>query len=773
MLSEYGQSKAFADGAAGYVRGEGAGVLALKPLAKALADGDPVRAVIRSVDLNQDGRTNGIALPSGTAQAALLHRIYPGADVDPADLDYFEAHGTGTAVGDPTEAGAIGHALGQQRQSSDSLTIGSVKTNIGRLEPAAGLASILKAMLALEHGEIPPSLHSETLNPIIPFDELNLSVAQKLQPLKRRAGAGLVGVNSFGFGGLNGHVIVEGPPRRAARRRSLAPANDGAPELAPWPLPISARSDESLAKTATNLADALEHDPALALRDVALTLWRRRSHLERRAVLAGEDRTALIANLRSFGTGDATGANAVTGTVLAPDVKVAFVFSGNGAQWAGMGQKLLAEDPAFAAGARRASDAVAAVSGMSPLELMAGPADAVDMERTEIAQPLLFALQAGLVAAFEARGIRPDATVGHSVGEIGAAYAAGALDLEQAARVIVRRSEAQAMTRGQGRMAAVNQDAVTIGARLQRLGGKVELAAINSPNAVTLSGDEAALQKLVDQLSNEGVDARMLDLDYAFHSHAMKSRPGSACRQPDRLGAASCTPAILLDCRWCPGVYSMDGDLAPLDKLIEVKKKRKALLMVDEAHALGVLGRTGKGAAEHFGVDPKDVDIWMGTLSKTLSGCGGYIAGRFELVELMKLTAPGFVFSVGMPPGIAAASAKALEILQEEPERVSALQANGRLFVDLARAAGLDVGRSAGYSVVPIIVGGSALAARLSTALGKRGLNVQPITYPAVEEGEARLRFFVTSAHTSQQIKQAVQTVAETLAELKASHGDG
>ena len=221
------------------------------------------------------------------------------------------------------------------------------------------------------------------------------------------------------------------------------------------------------------------------------------------------------------------------------------------------------------------------------------------------------------------------------------------------------------------------------------------------------------------------------------------------------------------------GVYSMDGDIAPLDKLIEVKKKHKALLMVDEAHALGVLGRTGKGAAEHFGVDPKDVDIWMGTLSKTLSGCGGYIAGCFELVELMKLTAPGFVFSVGMPPGIAAASAKALEILQEEPERVSALQANGRLFVELAKAAGLDVGRSAGYSVVPIIVGGSALAARLSTALGKRGLNVQPITYPAVEEGEARLRFFVTSAHTSQQIKQAVQTVAETLAELKASHGDG
>lgn len=523
MLSEFGQSKAFADGASGYVRGEGAGMLALKPLAKALADGDPVRAVIRAVDLNQDGRTNGIALPSGTAQSALLQRIYPGADVDPSDVDYFEAHGTGTAIGDPTEAGAIGHALGQKRSSSDPLTIGSIKTNIGHLEPAAGIASILKAMLALENGEIPPSLHSETLNPIIPFDELNLSVAQKLQPLKRRAGAGLVGVNSFGFGGLNGHVIVEGPPRRAGRRRSLAPANDGAPEPSPWPIAISARSEDALAATASNLADALEQDPTLALRDVALTLWRRRSHLERRAVLRSVDRPGLIEKLRTFGAGDAAAADAVTGVVLGQAVKTAFVFSGNGAQWAGMGRKLLAEDPAFAAGARRASDAVAAVSGMSPLDLMAGDPDAIEIDRTEIAQPLLFVLQAGLVAAFEARGIRPDATVGHSVGEIGAAYAAGALDMEQAARVIVRRSEAQAMTKGMGRMAAVNQDAVTIGARLQRFGGKVELAAINSPTAVTLSGDAAVLEKLVEQLKSEGEDARMLDLDYAFHSHAMEA----------------------------------------------------------------------------------------------------------------------------------------------------------------------------------------------------------------------------------------------------------
>lgn len=220
------------------------------------------------------------------------------------------------------------------------------------------------------------------------------------------------------------------------------------------------------------------------------------------------------------------------------------------------------------------------------------------------------------------------------------------------------------------------------------------------------------------------------------------------------------------------GVYSMDGDLAPLDRLVEIKKQHKALLMVDEAHALGVLGATGRGSIEHFGLDPSDVDIWMGTLSKTLSGCGGFIAGCFELIELMKLTAPGFVFSVGMPPALAAASTAALQIMLREPERTAALQENGRYFVQAAHAAGLETGRSAGCSVVPVMVGGSALAARLSTALVKAGLNVQPITYPAVEEGEARLRFFVTSAHDRGQIDRAVRLTAETLEELKATHGD-
>lgn len=216
------------------------------------------------------------------------------------------------------------------------------------------------------------------------------------------------------------------------------------------------------------------------------------------------------------------------------------------------------------------------------------------------------------------------------------------------------------------------------------------------------------------------------------------------------------------------GLYSMDGDLAPLPRLIALKKRYKALLMVDEAHATGVVGATGGGVGEHFGVDGQDVDIWMGTLSKTLCGCGGFIAGSRALIDILKFNAPGFVYSVGMPPGIAAACRKALEIMQAEPERVGKLQDNGRAFLEMCRARGLDTGTSDGYCVVPVIVGRSVLTAQLANALFARGVNVQPIIYPAVEEKAARLRFFISSAHDRAQLEHTADLIAEELTRLRA-----
>ncbi|WP_395022681.1 aminotransferase class I/II-fold pyridoxal phosphate-dependent enzyme [Dongia sp.] len=217
------------------------------------------------------------------------------------------------------------------------------------------------------------------------------------------------------------------------------------------------------------------------------------------------------------------------------------------------------------------------------------------------------------------------------------------------------------------------------------------------------------------------------------------------------------------------GVYSMDGDICPLDQLVEIKRRYRALLLVDEAHSIGVLGARGRGIGEHFGIAGADVDLWMGTLSKTLSGCGGYIAGGKAMVELLKFTAPGFVYSVGMAPALAAASRAALDCMLAEPGRIEALRANGKLFLELATQHGLDVGLSQGLNIVPVITGKSVTAARLANALFKRGINANPIIYPAVEERAARLRFFISSMHSADQIREAVSVTAEESRRLSAA----
>jgi 7-keto-8-aminopelargonate synthetase-like enzyme len=214
------------------------------------------------------------------------------------------------------------------------------------------------------------------------------------------------------------------------------------------------------------------------------------------------------------------------------------------------------------------------------------------------------------------------------------------------------------------------------------------------------------------------------------------------------------------------GIYSMDGDYADVPKFVGVAKRHKALLMVDEAHSIGVMGATGRGAGEHFGVAPTDVDLWMGTLSKAFGSCGGYIAGSAALVRWLKYTVPGFVYSIGLPPAAAGAALGAIQLLEREPQRVSQLRENARLFLQLAKEAGLDTGSSGGTAIVPVILGNSMNALRLSRALFTRGINVQPILYPAVEEKAARLRFFITSRHTPDQIRRTIQAMQEELAKI-------
>ncbi|MDA2804025.1 type I polyketide synthase [Nocardiopsis suaedae] len=500
MLSPAGRCATFSANADGFVRAEGGGMVVLKRLEDARADGDRVHAVLVGWGANSDGRTAGLALPSPEAQEELLRSVYDRSGTDPARLVYMEAHGTGTPVGDPSECTAIGRALARSRPRP--LPIGSVKSNLGHLEPASGMAGLFKAMLVLRHRRIPESLHASPLNPDIDFPALGLAPA--VAPLDVSApedGPALAGVNSFGFGGANAHVVVAEPPA------APAPVHEGAADsAAPLPVVVSARTPEALAEAAGRTAERLESADPAEFYDIAYTSAVRRGAHPLRVAVRAEDPRRAARLLRAADTAGASPA--------ADDGRVAFVFCGNGAQWAGMGADLLHHDPVFTEAVHGADAALAPHLDWSVAKEMALPPEQWRLERTEVAQPLLFAVQVGLDRMLRAQGVRPSAAVGHSVGEVAAAWTCGALTLDQAARVVAARGLAQAPTAGTGRMAAA---ALSPEQAEEALAGHpgLEIAGINS------AGDGARLADLGAELERRGVFFRMLDLDYAFHSSAM------------------------------------------------------------------------------------------------------------------------------------------------------------------------------------------------------------------------------------------------------------
>ncbi|MDH2388508.1 SDR family NAD(P)-dependent oxidoreductase [Streptomyces sp. HNM0663] len=510
MLSPTGRCRAFSAQADGFVRAEGGGLVLLKRLCDARADGDRIHGVILGSGTNNDGRTPGLALPSASAQQALLREVYDRARVLPDDLAYLEAHGTGTPVGDPLECEAVGRVLGQGR-STGVLPIGSVKANIGHLEAASGIAGLLKALLVLKHRQIPASLHCEEPNPSIDFTGLNVRPVTRPQPLTHD-GLPLAGVNSFGFGGANAHVILAAPAPNTPDTDKRAWQDSASHRT--LPVVVSARTDEALRVACQEMAQHLQFttDPFY---DVAYTATVRRHHYERRAaVLATSAAEAADALLSMAVAGDGE-PSWVTGR----PGKVAFVFSGNGSQWPGMGTDLLRTEPAFLAAVETVDAELQPRLGWSVLSELT--AESPRLDRTDVAQPLLFALQVGLLRLLASYGIEPDAVAGHSVGEIAAAYASGCLDLRQACQVVVARSTAQAATAGTGRMAACGLGPKEAEKELAAYDGRIELAGINTDQDVTLAGPAEALAELGRQLSTREVFFRQLDLDYAFHSRAM------------------------------------------------------------------------------------------------------------------------------------------------------------------------------------------------------------------------------------------------------------
>ena len=512
MLSPAGRCHAFDARADGYVRAEGAGMVVLKRLDDALADGDAIRAIILGSGVNAAGRTLGLSLPSQSAQAALLEQVMAEAGIAADRIGYFEAHGTGTAAGDPLEAEALGAAIGMKR--TDPLPIGSVKTNIGHTEPASGIAGLLKAMLVLEKGQIPASLHHATPNPAIDFEGLGLRVPTALEPLRRRARV-VAGVNSFGFGGTNACALLAAAASPQAAMAAV-PGNHGVP-----PLLLSARSAPGLKALARDWQARLDQAgvasqpslPAL-LRGAA----RHRDLLPHRLALRGADPASLASGLAAWRAGEA--GTAASGLAGRSD-RIAFVFNGNGAPWPGMAQAAYSASAPFRAAVAEADAALAPWLGWSVAEQIAAGVSAEAVAATDRAQPLLFAVQHGIVAALASDGIRPSLCLGHSVGEVAAAAAAGLLPLAAAARLIVSRSRHQQTTHGIGRMAALGTSAALALPLLAECGPGLEIAAINAPLAITVAGPVDALQRLAQAAAARRWSWIALDLDYAFHSAAM------------------------------------------------------------------------------------------------------------------------------------------------------------------------------------------------------------------------------------------------------------
>jgi len=516
MLSPTGRSRAFDSRADGYVRGEGAGIVVLKPLADAQAAGDHIYAVIRSTATNQDGHSEGLTVPNGEAQQALMRRACALAGVLPSDIDYVETHGTGTPVGDPIEANAIGSVVSQGRPAGRPCMIGSVKTNIGHTEAAAGVAGLIKTALVLANREVPPHLHLRSLNPKINAESLNLTIPSEPTALPEKAES-FAAVNSFGFGGSNAHVILSALPRP---EKTVAVID----EALVWSLPLSARHEDSLQRLAEKYADAIDRGGRLqdaALNDVCWNAAVRREHHPYRAWVSADCREGMIESLRDLAARPVDLHGARHHDVGEPPF--VYVFSGMGPQWWGMGQGLYRDEPVFRATVDRLAREFEAQAGWSILGEMMASEEISRMAGTDVAQPANFILQVGLAELLAAWGIRPSAIVGHSAGEPAAALVAGCLSEKDAVTVILHRSRLQHTTAGQGKMLAVGLSGEKALAEIAALeDSTLSLAAVNSPNAVTVVGSAEGIERLQAKIEGQGGFARLLRVQVPFHSVFME-----------------------------------------------------------------------------------------------------------------------------------------------------------------------------------------------------------------------------------------------------------
>jgi myxalamid-type polyketide synthase MxaC len=499
MMAPDGRCKSFDASADGFVRGEGCGILVLKRVSDALRDGDPILAVVRGSAVNQDGRSNGLTAPNGPSQVSVIRAALARAGVKPAQVGYVEAHGTGTPLGDPIEMQALGSVLAEGRDPRLPALVGSIKSNVGHLEAAAGVAGLMKSVLAIQHGQIPPSLHYRNPSPHIPWDQLPVRVPTTVTPWPEQYDKRIAGISGFGISGTNAHVVLEQPP--------ALPPRESLPDRPLHVLALSAKSPEALRQLAQRYAayfseHARNHED-IPPADAFYSANTGRPHFNHRLAIVAGSAGEAEQKLRPAFTAEA-----------ATKPKVAFLFTGQGSQYRGMGRALYENQPTFRAAMDRCSRILTAILDVSLTELLHGQSEY--LQQTRYAQPVLVAIEWALAELWQSWGIVPDAVLGHSVGEYAAACRAGILSLEDALRLAAARGRLMEHPAGRGAMATVFADASTVAAVCDSRSAAI--AAFNGPRETVISGEAAAIREAVEKFEAAGIKTRAMRMEYAFHS---------------------------------------------------------------------------------------------------------------------------------------------------------------------------------------------------------------------------------------------------------------
>jgi acyl transferase domain-containing protein/acyl-CoA synthetase (AMP-forming)/AMP-acid ligase II/acyl carrier protein/predicted alpha/beta-fold hydrolase len=528
MMAADGRCKTFDASADGYVRGEGCGAIVLKRLSDAIADGDKILALIRGSAINQDGRSNGLTAPNGLAQRAVLRQALHNAGATPAAIGYVETHGTGTSLGDPIEVNSLKTVFLEGRSPNEPLWLGSVKTNIGHLEAAAGIAGLMKMVLCLQHEAIPPHLHLNTLNPHIDLQDTPISIPTQLQPWAKGERSRLAGVSSFGFGGTNAHVVLE---ESGVGSRELGVESRELVERPLHLLTLSAKSETALGDLVKSYAEYLTDRPEVDLKDLCFTANAGRSRFNHCLAIATNSPAQLQEQLAAWGTGVEID-GLVSGTIQRDSkAKIAFLFTGQGSQYVGMGYQLYQTQPTFRLALERCAEILEPYLEQSLIEILypedwrAHPQSTIphpQLDETAYTQPALFALEYALAQLWQSWGIEPSVAIGHSVGEYVAACIAGVFSLEDGLKLLAQRAKLMQALPGEGEMVAVFAEEATVEAAIAPYAEKVAIAAINGYQSIVISGEKEAVKQVIALLKERGIKTRKLQVSHGFHSPLME-----------------------------------------------------------------------------------------------------------------------------------------------------------------------------------------------------------------------------------------------------------